>query len=292
LDYAEYLGIIEDGAAVREIARDVERRFPDARGYRALARLNEVTGDVDIGIAWALKAYREQPSDDDTRGQLGELYARIGLFDAAAEYDPGPHMYQLYYEGRYQELIDLAQEEVLDNPADASARYMLAFAYNAEGYFEFARVVLQQAGMPVEAGAEYGSGGAEAEALASYVDALQGLDPDDPRARELALQRLGNDTAVERDTTMAKSWWSNALQACTRAQLGHYAETLDRLDRIKDSQGLAWSPMLRDSPCFKPLVEEARYQELLAHLEERQAILRARLPDTLRAHGVADVRPL
>ena len=43
----------------------------------------------------------------------------------AAAYDPGPHMYQLYYERRYDELIDLAQDIVLEHHDDLSAQYML-----------------------------------------------------------------------------------------------------------------------------------------------------------------------
>ena len=110
LAYAEYLAIIEDMEAVREVGRQIESRFPDARGYRALARVYELTGEIDVGIAWGLKAFREQPSDDETRGQVGELYARIGEFETAAAYDPGPRMYQLYYQRRYKELVDLAQD--------------------------------------------------------------------------------------------------------------------------------------------------------------------------------------
>jgi TolB-like protein/Flp pilus assembly protein TadD len=291
LDYAEYLGIIEEMDAVREVGREIESRFPDVRGHLALARLHEITGDIDVGIAWALKAYRVQPNDDATRGQIGELHARIGLFDIAAQYDPGPRMYQLYYQRRYEELIDVAQEFVIENRNDPSAMYMLAFAYNAAGYFEFARRTLEDAGMPVQPGADYISGGAEYQALTSYVDALLNLNADDPLARKLAEERLGVDAIIE-ERNMGRSWWSNSYRACALGHVGRYSDALNLLDRVRNAQGLAWSPVLQDSPCFKPLANEPRYLALLEHLEQRQKMLRERLPDTLREHGVADVRPV
>jgi hypothetical protein len=84
------------------------------------------------------------------------------------------------------------------------------------------------------------------------------------------------------------------LSACHESQLGRDAEALDALDRVRDAQGLAWSPFLLDSPCFKRLAQEPRYKALIEHLETRQQQLRERLPATLSEHGVADVmqRPI
>jgi TolB-like protein len=290
LDYAEYLGIIEDMQGVRDVGTDILNRFDGARGYLALARIHEITGDLDVGIAWGLRAFSEQPSDDDTRGQVGELYARIGEFETAAAYDPGPHIYQLYYERRYDDLVDLAQEVVLDHPEDLGAKYMLGFAYNAIEYFDQAKHILIGAGLPVMPGAEYTSGGAEMTALLSYVDALQGLDPDDAEARMYAEARTRVALSAS-SLGLANSWWSNAHGACALAQLGRNEEALVLLDRVKNAQGLVWSPFVQDSPCFKRLAAEPGYVALLDHLEERKRILRERLPETLLEHGVADVRP-
>jgi hypothetical protein len=81
------------------------------------------------------------------------------------------------------------------------------------------------------------------------------------------------------------------MSACHQSQLGRYADALDALDRVRDAQGLAWSPFLLDSPCFKGLAKERRYKALIEHLEDRKKQLRERLPATLREQGVADVRP-
>jgi hypothetical protein len=64
------------------------------------------------------------------------------------------------------------------------------------------------------------------------------------------------------------------------------------LERIKQSQGLAISPFLRDAPCFRRFVGDPRYDGVLDHLEARQAGFRAKLPATLQEYGVADVRPV
>ena len=284
---------IEDMQAVRAVGTDILNRFEGegARAYLALARIYEITGELDVGIAWGLKALREQPDDDDTRGQVGELYARIGEFETAAAYDPGPRMYQLFYERRYDELVDLAQLKMLDYPDDLSALYMLGFAYNAVEDFADAKYILTEAGLPIMPGAEYVSGGAELTALLSYVDALQGLDADDAEARMYAEARAPSASSLA-SLGLAKSWWANAHGACTLVQLGRNAEALDSLDRVRNAQGLVWLPLLRrDSPCFKRLAAEPRYVALIEHLEERERMLRERLPATLLEHGVADVRP-
>jgi hypothetical protein len=119
---------------------------------------------------------------------------------------------------------------------------------------------------------------------------LQNLPGNEDKARRLAEYsawrfRSGQTTGLE------SSWWINAFLACAEAQLGRIAESLAALDRVRRAQGLVRSPLILDSPCFKPLAREPGYQALVARLEERQAELRARLPATLAEHGVADVRP-
>jgi hypothetical protein len=54
---------------------------------------------------------------------------------------------------------------------------------------------------------------------------------------------------------------------------------------------LVWSPLLLDSPCFKRLADEPRYQKVVERIEERKRELRERLPATLTAHGVTEVVP-
>jgi hypothetical protein len=61
------------------------------------------------------------------------------------------------------------------------------------------------------------------------------------------------------------------------------------LERAVDAEGLVWSPLLQDSPCFKPLATEPRYKAAIDQLEERKKQLRERLPATLKEYGVAEV---
>jgi tetratricopeptide (TPR) repeat protein len=292
-DYAEWLAIAENMDGVRAIGSQIFDRFPDARGYLALARLYEITGEIDVAIAWGLKALREQPSDDTTRGQVGELYARIGESDKAREFDPVPRMYQLYYERRYEELTTLAEDLWIEYPGDLTIQYMLGFVHNATGNFHAAKYALEKAGLPVYRTEQYVSGGAESQAMTSYVDALQGINADDPDARRFAEERIEeSDTVLAAvPTGVTPSWWVSVERACAMVQLGRVAEALEALEWVKSSQGLVWSPLVQDSPCFKRIAAEPGYIALVEHLEEQNRILRERLPATLREYQVADVRP-
>ena len=126
------------------------------------------------------------------------------------------------------------------------------------------------------------------QAIASYVDALQSLGGSDALATRIASMRADLASAAL-EHGLAKSWWVNWMQACYQSQLGRNADALDALDRVRDAQGLAWSPFVLDSPCLKRLNQEPRYKALIEHLETRQRQLRERLPATLREQGVADV---
>jgi tetratricopeptide (TPR) repeat protein len=96
VDFAEYLSIKGDPDPVRALGTEILTRFPDQRGLRALARLYEIIGDLDVGIAYGLEAYRADPGDPETAAQIAELYARIGLFDKADEFEPELSVNQLY----------------------------------------------------------------------------------------------------------------------------------------------------------------------------------------------------
>ena len=202
---------IEDMEAVREVATsDREPLHGRTRLSRTGARFTRTLGSSMSASRGGSKLFREQPRDDETRGQVGELYARIGEFETAAAYDSGPHMYQLYYARRYDELVDLAQETVLQCPDDLSAQYMLGFAYNVVGDFDAAKHILSRAGLPIMPGAEYVSGGAEMTALMSYIDALQGLDADDAEARMYAEARarvsLGPSRSRNQFVVVERPW--------------------------------------------------------------------------------------
>ena len=77
------------------------------------------------------------------------------------------------------------------------------------------------------------------------------------------------------------SWFTNLYLSCSLSILDDDAQSLDVLERIENSPGLAWYPVVRDQPCFQKFVDEPRYQAVVASLENRKAELRDRLPDTL-----------
>jgi TolB-like protein/Tfp pilus assembly protein PilF len=300
-DYAEYLGTIEGTDRLIELADAVESRFPNARGYLALARVYELMGDLDVGIAWGLKALRLQPNDVETKWQIADLYARIGDWDGAREFEPDPGMSQLLYQRRYNALIDKAEEAIINDPNDVLVYNYLAFAYNATGDFASAKRILQGMGLPDIAGASESSTALDDQAFATYLDALQSLG-DEAGAQDLARRwtawvdgGAGKQSIFAKswwvESIFAKSWWVESLNACIRITGGEVAEALDMLDRVKDTRGLAWSWFLMDSPCFKRIANEPRYVAVIKRLDERQRLLRERLPATLREHGVADVGP-
>ena len=285
VDYAEYLAILEDMDRVRALGAEIRARFPDARGDRALARLYETTGELDVAIAHALAAYRAEPLDPETAAQVAELYARIGLFDKADEFEPEPGLNQLYFRRQHARLVEDASELMFEYPEDIKIRYMLAFAMNATDDSRNALRILEGAGMPIEPDAEFMSGAAD-EALTTFIDALQVLGEREELARNLAERK-----AATFDRSLDRSWWVLSYQACTQAQLGRLDDALILLEGIKLSQGLALSPFLEDAQCFRRVAGNPRYEGVLDHLEARQQALRARLPMTLQEHGVAAVLP-
>jgi TolB-like protein len=288
-DYAAYLDSMDEVDALHELGREIATRFPNGRGYRELARLYEYTGEIDVGIAWGLKALQLQPDDEVTRWQVAELFSRIGDSARATQYDPEPTLGRLWLERRYNELIDLAQTVVIEQPDNLQAEYLLAFAYNATEDFATAKYLLERMGMPQLMDWDPG-GGYVPQAFASYVDAHQALGGNDAVVAQLAQSRAAHMVKLFQEG-MAHSWWVNTLFACGEVQLGKPDDALDSLDRAVNSHGLVWSPLLQDSPCFKRLADEPRYKAAVDHLEDRKKQLRERLPATLKEYGVADVVP-
>jgi tetratricopeptide (TPR) repeat protein len=286
---------------LHEVAREIERRFPDARGYLKLARVYELTGDLDVGIAYGLRGYRlltsqgavpnqstasQQRLVEDAQGQIAEIFTKIGDFDQASKFEPKPGIGQLFLRRRYRELVDLGQDAMLERPDDLNARYYLAFAYNATGDPANAERTLRNLGFPRPV--ENTLSGTEAQAVSYYIDALQALGGSDALVERLATAALGSTPA---ESSVLNSWWRNTLHACALVQLNRVPEAIAEIDRILNSQGLPSSPLLQDSLCFKRIAKEPRYIALIEHLNDRQRLLRERLPATLQKYGVADVQP-
>jgi tetratricopeptide (TPR) repeat protein len=181
----EILGKQGKTAQVHELIGRIEELFDGPEAARLISRLLELTGDVDRAIAWAIRARDLEPGNRDHVEWLAELYAVIGDYESAEKLAPQPGVGLLYLMRRYQELIDIGEELMIDEPEDIELRYLLAFAYNAIGRFESAVWVLRNTGQP-DILMEMQRTGADYEGLFALVNAVHGAgDHDLPLTREL-----------------------------------------------------------------------------------------------------------
>ena len=90
-------------------------------------------------------AYRLDGIHPDAAPLVAELYARIGLFDKADEFEPQPGVNQLYFRGDYARLVEEAGLLMIEYPDELSLRYLLAFALNVVGDSQNAIRILEAA---------------------------------------------------------------------------------------------------------------------------------------------------
>ncbi len=274
----EFLGKQGRADETLEIVRRVEELFDDIDSYVLIAWLQELAGNADQSIAWTIRARDLEPGNPLHIGRLAYLYAEIGDFDTALLLEPEPGVGLLFKMRRYEELIDIAEFLMIEEPEDKMLRYLLAFAYNATGQFESAVWVLGSTGLPdsVINGARLGD---DLEGYMTLVNAVYGAG-ESQVADELAEFWISKQYAASMD------WWQNTYWACTLAVLGRDAEALRRLQRSMRSSRLAWESILRDSTCFQRYTDEPIYQAVLQHFDEQRTGLRKRLPATLADFGV------
>jgi len=265
------------------LAREVLERFPDSECYSVAARIFERVGDIDVGIALATRALELDPEARERAWQIAELYARIGDFEAARRYEGELEPSQLFWARRYDELIDVGSDRLIDDPGDLKLYYMVAFALNAEGYHTGAVRLLRQAGLPerVLAPSRRNDG---IQALATMYDALQQIG-EHALARQYA-EWSRDHMQTQFDTGGGLDWWANAYQACAFEVLGERERALARIERIPASPGLIWMPLILDGHCFRRLADQPRYQAVIAALERRIAELRAAVPAALARWGM------
>ena len=279
LNLGNMLGMAGMRDEALELAQQIPQRFDDPRSFLALARIYEVTGDLDIAIGWALRALQRDPDYQDAKWQLAELYARIGDFDGAHHFeDPKTSFNLLYWERRYEEMIDLGEELVFDIPDQTQVWYGLSRAYAATGRVEQALHALQGRGLPDRALVEVRRP-SDLEALINYADSLNEAGRTE-EAREIA-QWIIDHYLKSRENGMEKSWFADVAIACSLSILGRLDQALTELERVTSSNGIPWYPVILDQPCFRKLSDETRYQGVVTWLDRRKAELRERLPDTL-----------
>ncbi len=283
-DLGSFYAYQDDRDRTLRVAREVASRFRTPESMEVVARLHELTGDLDHAIAWAWKGRgMAAPTDAEPTWQLAELYARIGMPDVADQLVPGGDVSKYFWSRKYQQLIDVAEEIIIENPGESKVYYQLAFAYNANGQHAAAARLLRLAGLPDVTFAD--SRRADAvEALATYTSALATLG-------ELEEARVAARWHVERmryalETQAHNSWWPNLYLACQLMVLGDSTAALTHLQTVVQGSGLPWEPVVRDSVCFRPVHGDSAYRQVVDTLASRKEALRRRLSDTLVEHGI------
>lgn len=265
--------------ATREVVKRIKTRFDSAAAYRVIARLLELIGEIDKSIAWTIRARDLEPENPDHIGALAELYAEIGDFATALRLEPKQGVGLLFKMRRYDELIDIAEIGMIDEPDDIYLRYLLAFAYNATGNSEGAIRILRTLGQPIDQRAEIRQP-VDIEAFVIYVDALDASGATS-RATELA------EWFESKRHTESDNWWIHVYRACSLAVLGRDDLALQRIERVTASPRLPWNSTLKDLRCFLKFQDEPRYHAVLDQIDLRRRKLRERLSETLREYAVA-----
>ena len=269
-DLGNHYGLMNKVPQARQVAREMEQRFPNQDGYRQLARLHELLGEVDVAIEWVMKAKLADPSRLDAEWQLSELYSRIGDVEAAERIEPSASASRLFFSRAYPELIDLAEEQIIEHPNDIQLFHMLAFAYNTQGYFDRTLRLLRILDMPEVVLRDARADGVEV--LLTFVGALVGSGQTE---EALALSTwLAEYTQRAIDTGGKTAWWPNLYFACAQGYLGEEDLVFEHLERASSSAALLWYPVLRDAECFKPYRDASRYKRVVDAMDERRAALR------------------
>ncbi|MDX1557169.1 MAG: hypothetical protein R3212_14160, partial [Xanthomonadales bacterium] len=279
--YAElgsFLAIENYPEEARELLIRIEELFDSVAAYRVLANLHDFLGDVDISIAWTIRAHQREPDDITHVAKLAEYYADIGDFETALRLDP-EGIGILFKMRRYRDAIDLAELAMIDRPNDIRTRSILAIAHNALDQYEAAVHVLRDTGLPDSVFDGWRSG-ADLDGYQALTNALYGMGNLET-ARELAQWRQDFGHTDSRD------WWVTIQGACESAILGNDEDSRMYLERAQEGFHLPWDPVLKDSPCFDRLQHDPAYQATVRHFDERRAMLRERLPTTLAEFGVS-----
>ena len=282
-ELGNFYGVSGQRDKALEIAADIQERFSQspqkAVAFLEVARIHELVGNLDVGIAWALRSRAADPDFPDALWMLAELYARIGDEEGTRYFDPDMSFANLFWLRRYDEMIEVGEELVLENPNQVQVWYGLARAHLALGNYEQAIYILDQQGLPEKVFVDSRRANG-IETLMTYADALN-VDGQAERAREYADFVSGIMHRLTL-TGAPKAWWPNMYEACGQSIVGQDELALETLERVVESPGLLWYPVLVDSPCFRKFADEPRYQAVVQSVEERQEVLRDRLPDTLQ----------
>jgi tetratricopeptide (TPR) repeat protein len=277
----EYLAKDGQWDEVPAIIEAIEGLFDDAESYRVVAWLHELAGELDRAIAWTLRARDLEPDNVDHMANLAQLFVAMGDIETANRLEPRPSVGLLFQMRRYEELIDVAEFLMIEEPNNADVRYLLAFAYVATNRFEAAIHVLGSTGLPDTILNDQARSVAEIEAFMTLINALAGSGIPDAAEAARSLAQF-----QEKVPWWGEVGWIGLFKSCNLAALGQYEEALSVLPLIKESRRLRRDPLIHDSWCFRPFAEEPVYQDVLRDQDERKARLREKLPATLAEFGV------
>jgi tetratricopeptide (TPR) repeat protein len=274
-----FLAINDQPEAARALAEQMQETFDGPAAYRAIAELYDLIGDVDYAIAWTIKARDAEPDNRLHVDRLAEYFIDIGDFETAEALVPDMGVGLLLKMRRYGELIDKAEFWMIDHPEDFQVRVYLGFAYSATGQFAAAIRMISTSGL-LDTYSHTRRSTAESDGFMVLLDAAYGSGEIE-RARELAEWRLA--THYEADSA---DWWIALRHACLQAVRENDEMVYDLLQRSLESNHLAWEFMLKDRYCLDRFAEDPAYLAVVRHFDDRRALLRARLPETLARHGV------
>jgi TolB-like protein/Flp pilus assembly protein TadD len=278
----DFLGKFSQFDEIPAVIQGIQDLFDNAEACRTIAWLEELSGQIDQAIAWTIRARDMEPDNSDHSQKLAELYTSIGDFETAQMLEPEPGIGLLFQMRRYQDLIDIAEYLMIEEPGDMDVRYLLAFAYNATGQFESAIHVLGTTGLPDTVLNGMARSVSDIEGVYTLINALAGAGQPETTELANALALWSNDGPERGDVG-----WLGLFRGCGMAILGRHEEALQRLSHIKESPRLRRAPFIRDSWCFQQYANEPIYQDILLDQEKRRAALRERLPATLAEFGVS-----
>lgn len=277
-----FLGSMGQLDNIPSLIEEIETRFDDAEAYRLIAVLHVMMGEVDLAIAWTLRASLLEPENPDHVDQLADLFALIGDADVARQLQPSPNVGLLFRLRDYTQLIEVGGLRMIDEPGDIDVRFLLAFAYVATDDFDSAIYVLKSTGMPESILEDRARSVTEIEALTTLINALEGSgDPEMHKAAQSLAQWQ------EEGGWVGDVGWIGLYRGCNFAILGRHEEALAILARVKESPRLRRMAELRDFWCFRQYANEPVYQDVVADQEARREALREKLPATLKEFGLS-----
>lgn len=277
----EFLGQTGQSDEVVPVIEKIKALFDDAESCRVVAWLYELLGELDVAIAWTIRARDLEPDNRDHVAKLADLYSLLGDADTALRLEPEPSPGVLFNLRRYEELIDVAELRMIEEPADVPVRYLLGFAYTATGQYEQAIRILGSAGLPESIINDGPQSVMEIEAMMSLINAMVASDIPEAIETGIALAEWQNQAF------WGDIGWVAVFGGCTRAILGQRQAVLELLPDMKKSRRLRRDAYLRDFTCFRNFVDEPVYQDVLHDQDSRRASLRRRLPATLAEFGVS-----